>query len=84
MNMQIRLKSGESEYMIRRASPSTGIKCQEVVNIFAESFSCEGDGDSDYFDVKKLIGAEVVGMTACPCAQEIMRDKAATSLPISG
>jgi len=24
--------------------------------------------------VRKLVGAEVVGMTACPCAQEIMRD----------
>lgn len=69
-----------SEYMVRRASPSTGMKCQEVVNIFAEASAVRGSGDEDYFDVKKLIGAEVVGMTACPCAQEIMRDKAATEL----
>jgi GTP cyclohydrolase-4 len=69
-----------SEYMIRRASPSTGIRCQEVVNIFAEASAIRGTGDDDYFDVKKLIGAEVVGMTACPCAQEIMRDKAANEL----
>ena len=70
----------KSEYMIRRASPSTGIKCQEVVNIFAEASAVRGAGNDDYFDVKKLIGAEVVGMTACPCAQEIMRDKAANEL----
>ena len=53
-----------SEYMIRRASPATGIKCQEVVNIFAEASAVRGQGNDDYFDVKKLIGAEVVGMTA--------------------
>lgn len=69
-----------SEYMVRRASPATGMKCQEVVNIFAEASAVRGSGDDDYFDVKKLIGAEVVGMTACPCAQEIMRDKAANEL----
>lgn len=69
-----------SEYMVRRASPATGMKCQEVVNIFAEASAVRGSGDDDYFDVKKLIGTEVVGMTACPCAQEIMRDKAATEL----
>ncbi|HII01898.1 TPA: GTP cyclohydrolase I FolE2 [Methanosarcinaceae archaeon] len=69
-----------SEYMVRRASPATGMKCQEVVNIFAEASAVRGSGDDDYFDVKKLIGTEVVGMTACPCAQEIMRDKAANEL----
>lgn len=69
-----------SEYMIRRASPSTGIKCQEVVNIFAEASAIKGHGGNGYFNLKKLIGAEVVGMTACPCAQEIMIDKAANEL----
>ena len=74
---EVRMKS---EYMVRRSAPATGIKCQEVVNIFAEASAIRGKTDNDYFDVKKLIGAEVVGMTACPCAQEIMRDKAATEL----
>lgn len=69
-----------SEYMIRRASPSTGIKCQEVVNIFAEASAIKGHGGNGYLNLKKLIGAEVVGMTACPCAQEIMIDKAAYEL----
>jgi GTP cyclohydrolase-4 len=38
-----------------------------VVDIFAEAVAKAGH-------VRKLVGAEVVGMTACPCAQEIMRD----------
>lgn len=30
--------------------------------------------------IKKLIGAEIVGMTTCPCAQELMREQAAEEL----
>ncbi|MDD4332097.1 MAG: GTP cyclohydrolase MptA, partial [Methanosarcinaceae archaeon] len=74
---EVRMKS---EYMLKRKSPATGRDCQEVVNIFAEASAVRGDQATDYFDVKKLIGAEVIGITACPCAQEIMRDKAATEL----
>ncbi|MCD4800212.1 MAG: GTP cyclohydrolase MptA [Methanococcoides sp.] len=72
---EVRMKS---EYVVKREAPSTKMKCQEVVDIFAEATATrleEGD-----IDVKKLIGAEVVGMTACPCAQEIMRDNAKTAL----
>lgn len=72
---EVRMKS---EYVVKRESPSTKMKCQEVVDIFAEAIATRPDeGD---IDVKKLIGAEVVGMTACPCAQEIMRDNAKTAL----
>jgi len=28
----------------------------------------------------KIIGTEVIGMTVCPCAQELMREKAAAGL----
>ncbi|WP_305064234.1 GTP cyclohydrolase MptA [Methanococcoides sp.] len=72
---EVRMKS---EYVVKREAPSTKMKCQEVVDIFAEATATrleEGD-----IAVKKLIGAEVVGMTACPCAQEIMRDNAKTAL----
>ncbi|ABE51076.1 GTP cyclohydrolase MptA [Methanococcoides burtonii] len=72
---EVRMKS---EYVVKREAPSTKMKCQEVVDIFAEATATRlEDGD---IDVKKLIGAEVVGMTACPCAQEIMRDNAKTAL----
>lgn len=67
-----------SEYVLKRESPSTKMDCQEVVDIFAESIAIRGE--SDFIKVNKLIGAEVMGMTACPCAQEIMREKAQNEL----
>ena len=72
----------KSEYVIKRESPSTKMECQEVVDIFAEAIALRDDVEN--IVVKKLIGAEVVGMTACPCAQEIMRDNAKQELEAIG
>ncbi|WP_370571687.1 GTP cyclohydrolase MptA [Methanomethylovorans sp.] len=68
----------KSEYVIKRESPSTKMECQEVVEIFAEAKASRED--SENISITKLIGAEVVGMTACPCAQEIMTDNARKQL----
>ncbi len=68
----------KSEYVVKRESPATKMECQEVVEIFAEALAMRDDVTQ--MAVKKLIGAEVVGMTACPCAQEIMRDNARKEL----
>ena len=54
------------------------MECQEVVEIFAEAKASRED--AGYISITKLIGAEVVGMTACPCAQEIMTDNARKQL----
>ncbi|MDW7730847.1 MAG: GTP cyclohydrolase MptA [Methanolobus sp.] len=72
----------KSEYVIKRESPSTKMECQEVVDIFAEAIALRDEVEN--MVVKKLIGAEVVGMTACPCAQEIMRDNARKELESIG
>jgi GTP cyclohydrolase-4 len=61
----------KSEYIVRRQTPYTKITCQEVVDIFAEAVARAGP--SGY--VKKSVGAEVLGTTACPCAQEIIREQ---------
>jgi GTP cyclohydrolase-4 len=61
----------KSEYIVRRQTPFTKVTCQEVVDIFAEAVA--RSGPSGY--LKKKVGAEVLGTTACPCAQEIMRDQ---------
>ena len=61
----------KSEYIVRRQTPFTNITCQEVVDIFAEAMAKAGP--SGY--LKKSVGAEVLGTTACPCAQEIMKEK---------
>ncbi len=70
----------ESEYMIKRETPVTGMRCQEVVNIFAEATAARQPDIHWMVNVRKLVGAEVLGITACPCAQEIMRDKARKKL----
>jgi GTP cyclohydrolase-4 len=61
----------KSEYIVRRQTPFTKITCQEVVDIFAEAMAKAGP--SGY--LKKAVGAEVLGTTACPCAQEIMKER---------
>ncbi len=73
LNAEVMMKS---EYIVKRETPHTKIKCQEVVNIFAEAKAIRGKN----LTVRKLVGAEVLGITACPCAQEIMRDKAKKEL----
>jgi len=67
----------ESEYVVKRETPITRMRCQGVVNIFAEAVATRAGDD---IAVRKLVGAEVLGMTACPCAQEIMRDRARKEL----
>jgi GTP cyclohydrolase-4 len=61
----------KSEYIVRRQTPFTRITCQEVVDIFAEAMAKVGP--SGY--LRKSVGAEVLGTTACPCAQEIMKEQ---------
>ncbi|VVB68559.1 GTP cyclohydrolase MptA [uncultured archaeon] len=59
----------KSEYIVRRQTPVTKVTCQEVVDIFAEAVARAGP----FGYLKKTVGAEVLGTTACPCAQEIMK-----------
>ena len=62
----------KSEYIVRRQTPVTKANCQEVVDIFAEAVAKAGPAGGN---VRKTVGAEVLGMTACPCAQEIMKEE---------
>ena len=61
----------KSEYIVRRQTPVTKANCQEVVDIFAEAVARAGPAGY----LRKTVGAEVLGMTACPCAQEIMKEE---------
>ncbi|HMB45789.1 MAG TPA: GTP cyclohydrolase MptA, partial [Candidatus Methanoperedens sp.] len=74
---EVRMKS---EYVLKRETPATKLNCQEVVNIFAEAKAIRGK----ILTIRKLVGAEVLGITACPCAQEIMVDKARKELKMLG
>lgn len=61
----------KSEYVVRRITPFTKATCQEVVDIFAEALAEAGHPGF----LRKSVGAEVIGTTACPCAQEIMKEQ---------
>ncbi|WP_292518595.1 GTP cyclohydrolase MptA [Methanoculleus sp.] len=62
-----------SQFMVRRETPVSETSCHEVVNVHASAVAQRNDGDPI---IRKSIGAEVTGMTACPCAQNIMKDHA--------
>ncbi|OFV68170.1 MAG: GTP cyclohydrolase [Candidatus Syntrophoarchaeum caldarius] len=66
----------QSEYIIKRRTPITDMQCQEIVDIYADAIATGGDE----ITIKRRIGAEVLGITTCPCAQEIMRELAADEL----
>ncbi|WNY25791.1 GTP cyclohydrolase MptA [Methanolapillus millepedarum] len=68
-----------SEYVLKRKSPATEIECQQFVDIFADAVAERGENDS-CVRVQKMIGAEVMGMTACPCAQSMMQEEAEMQL----
>lgn len=56
------------EYIINKLSPVTKRKTQETTQIISRAIALKDDEGN--ISVKKMIGAEVVGMTVCPCAQE--------------
>jgi GTP cyclohydrolase-4 len=55
----------EADYFLERTYPS-GKKGLEPFKLVAEA-------KADKNTVKKLIGVKVIGMTACPCAMEVIR-----------
>ncbi|MHC1636201.1 MAG: GTP cyclohydrolase MptA [Candidatus Methanospirareceae archaeon] len=71
----------KAEYIIKRKTPVTKKVCQEVATIYAEAKAFRDNGVTR---IRKKIGAEVVGMTTCPCAQEIMKEKVREELMNAG
>ena len=69
--------SMKSDFMIMKKSPVTKHKTQEMTNIMADAIGYRNGED---VVIRKMIGAEVVGMTVCPCAQESTRESAKQDL----
>lgn len=63
--------SMKSDFMIMKKSPVTKHRTQEMTNIMADAIGYRNDDD---VVIRKMIGAEVVGMTVCPCAQETVKE----------
>lgn len=62
-----------SEFMVKRETPVSKTACHEVVKVHARAVARRTFRTPI---VRKSIGAEVTGMTACPCAQNIMKERA--------
>lgn len=69
------------DYMMEEKSPVTEKKSQEICKIIARAYGIKKDGK---MNIKKMVGAEVVGMTACPCAQNLLKEKAVKNLKDQG
>ncbi|MDR2624257.1 MAG: GTP cyclohydrolase MptA [Methanobrevibacter sp.] len=63
--------SMKSDFMFIRKSPVTQNKSQEMAKIIAKAVGYKKDGR---VTIRKSIGAEVIGMTVCPCAQESVKE----------
>jgi len=67
-----------SELILRKKTPATQQTTQEVVKILCEASKWR-NGKNRVF-----VGVEVTGITACPCAQELLRAKATRKLEEAG
>lgn len=57
-----------ADYFLDRKNPS-GRTTREMFKLVAKASSTRGNG------MKKMIGAQAIGMTACPCAMETVREQ---------
>jgi GTP cyclohydrolase-4 len=68
-----------AEYFLRRGI-SDERRSFEDFTLLAEAHARRGDGGR--VELRRAIGAEAVGMTACPCAMETCREKLTQEYPL--
>ena len=61
-----------TDYMFMHESPVTKHKTQETANLKAKAVGLRDDDGN--IEIRKSIGAELIGMTVCPCVQESVRE----------
>ena len=61
-----------TDFMFMRESPVTKNKTQEMAKLKAKAIGFRDEEGN--VTIRKSIGAEVIGMTVCPCAQESVRE----------
>lgn len=61
-----------TDFMFMRESPVTKNKTQEMAKLKAKAIGLRDENGT--VTIRKSIGAEVIGMTVCPCAQESVRE----------
>jgi GTP cyclohydrolase I/GTP cyclohydrolase-4 len=66
-----------ARYPIERTTPVTGLRTQELVTLI-------GLAAASRTHSRRLVGVEATGINACPCAQGLVRDRAAERLGDAG
>lgn len=61
-----------TDYMFMKESPVTKNKTQEMSKLIAKAIGFRDEKGNT--KIRKSVGAEVIGMTVCPCAQESVRE----------
>ena len=61
-----------TEFMFMKKSPVTENETQEMAELKAKAIGLRDENGN--VSIRKSIGAEVVGMTVCPCAQESVKE----------
>ncbi|MEM4311176.1 MAG: GTP cyclohydrolase MptA [Nitrososphaerales archaeon] len=61
----------KGEVIVDKLTLSTGIKSYETFDIFAQARVFKENGK---LKLRKSVGVGVTGITACPCAQEVLKD----------
>ena len=69
---------GQGEAIFERRAPKTGMASYESCNIMAKASARRMPGGE--ISVRKTVGVGVTGITACPCAQEILREKSRSGI----
>jgi len=67
-----------TDFMFMKESPVTKNKTQEMAQLKAKAIGLRDDNGN--VTIRKSIGAELIGMTVCPCAQESVRESDKTKL----
>jgi GTP cyclohydrolase-4 len=66
-----------ARYPLERRTPVTGLATQEMISIIGIATATESR-------VRRIVGVEATGINACPCAQGLVRGKAAERLLDAG
>jgi GTP cyclohydrolase I/GTP cyclohydrolase-4 len=66
-----------ARYPVERETPVTGLPTQEMVSLF-------GLAGASADRTRRLVGVEATGINACPCAQGLVRERAAERLGEAG
>jgi GTP cyclohydrolase-4 len=66
-----------ARYPERKPAPVSGLETQEIYTLFGSAVASERG-------VRRLVGVQAQGMTACPCAQEMVMDRSRERLAADG